>query len=112
MSGPRLSGARVLRERDKRMSDACCAHDEPQEQHTETGANTPWWRDRGVMIPVASGVAFVAGLVSQWAGGAVPALVLLWAGLRLGAWTFVPGAVRNVAEGQLGVALLMTLTAT
>lgn len=94
------------------MSDACCAHDEPQEQHTETGANTPWWRDRGVMIPVASGVAFVAGLVTQWSGAEVPALVLFWAGLLLGAWTFVPGAVRKLAKGKLGVALLMTMSAT
>src|SRR5690625_5737816 len=64
------------------------------------------------MLPVASGVAFVAGLVTQWSGAEVPALVLFWAGLLLGAWTFVPEAVRKLAEGKLGAALLMTMSAT
>ena len=94
------------------MSDACCAHDEPQEQHIESEATAPWWRDRGVMIPVASGVAFVAGLVTQWSGAEVPATVLFWAGLLLGAWTFAPGAIRRLAKGKLGIALLMTMSAT
>lgn len=94
------------------MSDACCAHDEPQEQHTESEANTPWWRYRGILIPVASGVAFIAGLVTHWSGAAVPALVFFWAGLLLGASTFVPGAVRTLAKGKLGIALLMTMSAT
>ncbi|WP_190264702.1 heavy metal translocating P-type ATPase [Glutamicibacter nicotianae] len=94
------------------MSDACCAHDEPKEQHTESEADTGWWRDRGIMIPVASGVAFIAGLVTQWSGAEVPALVLFWAGLLLGAWMFVPGALRKLAKGKLGIALLMTMSAT
>lgn len=64
------------------------------------------------MIPVASGVAFIAGLVAQWSGAEVPALVLFWAGLLLGAWTFVPGAIRRLAKGKLGIALLMTMSAT
>jgi len=94
------------------MSDACCSHDEPKEQLTESEDSTRWWRDRGVMIPVASGVAFIAGLVTQWSGAEVPALVLFWAGLLLGAWTFVPGAIRRLAKGKLGIALLMAMSAT
>lgn len=107
-----MPGVRLLHQRDKRMSDACCAHDEPQEQLTESEGRTRWWRDRGAMIPVASGVAFIAGLVAQWSGAEVPALVLFWAGLLLGAWTFVPGAIRRLAKGKLGIALLMTMSAT
>ncbi len=64
------------------------------------------------MIPVASGVAFIAGLIIQWSGAEVPALVLFWAGLLLGASTFVPGAIRALAKGKLGIALLMTMSAT
>lgn len=112
MLGPGVPGARLLRERDKRMSDACCAHDEPQEQLPESEASAPWWRDRGVMIPVASGVAFIAGLVTQWSGAEAPALVLFWAGLLFGASTFVPGAIRKLIKGNLGIALLMTMSAT
>lgn len=94
------------------MSAACCAHDEPKEQDTESAANVPWWRDRGIMFPVVSGVAFVVGLVSQWSGLELPALMLFWIGLLLGASTFVPGAIRAVAKGKLGIALLMTMSAT
>ncbi len=64
------------------------------------------------MIPVASGVAFIAGLITQWAGAEMPALVLFWAGLLLGASTFVPGAIRALGKGKLGIALLMTMSAT
>ncbi|MHA7176952.1 heavy metal translocating P-type ATPase [Arthrobacter sp. Sr24] len=94
------------------MSASCCAHDEPVEQHTESEESAPWWRDRGVVIPVASGVAFIAGLMSQWGGAEVPALMLFWAGLLLGAATFVPGAIRGLAKGKLGIGLLMTMSAT
>ncbi|HUH53994.1 MAG TPA: cation-translocating P-type ATPase [Microbacteriaceae bacterium] len=79
----------------------CCDHEEP--------AN---WRDLGVIVPVASGVAFIAGLTSHWFGAELLALVLFWLGLALGASTFVPGAIRSLARGKLGVALLMTMSAT
>lgn len=94
------------------MSAACCAHDEPQEQHTEPDADLPWWRDRGIMLPVASGVAFISGLASHFSGFEVPALTFFWIGLFLGASTFVPGATRALAQGKLGIALLMTMSAT
>ncbi len=94
------------------MNDACCSHDEPKVQKTESGANAPWWSDRGIMIPLVSGVAFVAGLITQWSGAEVPALVIFWAGLLLGASTFVPGAIRKLIKGKLGIALLMTMSAT
>nr|WP_276545710.1 cation-translocating P-type ATPase [Brevibacterium luteolum] len=42
----------------------------------------------------------------------VAALVAFWAGLLLGAYTFVPGALRNLfAKRKLGIALLMTISA-
>ena len=47
------------------------------------------------MVPVFSGVAFLTGLVLEWAGLEVPALVLFWIGLLLGASTFTPGAIRT-----------------
>lgn len=94
------------------MSAACCAHDEPTEQHAEPEPELPWWRDRGIMLPVASGVAFGAGLAGHLSGLEVPALLLFWVGLLLGASTFVPGAIRALAKGKLGIALLMTMSAT
>ncbi|MBU6512729.1 MAG: cadmium-translocating P-type ATPase [Betaproteobacteria bacterium] len=71
----------------------------------------PWWRDREILLPVFSGVAFVAGLICEWSGVKTPALVLFWIGLLLGASTFTPGAVRKLFKGKLGISLLMTISA-
>ncbi|WP_454085832.1 heavy metal translocating P-type ATPase [Georgenia sp. Marseille-Q6866] len=85
----------------------------PVEQHeSDDEHDAPWWRDRAVMIPVASGAAFVAGVACEWSGAPTAALVLYWVGLLLGASTFVPGALRKLATGRLGIALLMTMSAT
>lgn len=73
----------------------------------------PWYRSPGVLIPIASGVAFAAGLVCEWTGAETAGLVLFWIGLLLGAYTFVPGALRNLlTKGKLGIGLLMTISAT
>jgi cation-transporting ATPase G len=77
----------------------------------------PWWRDPAVLVPVASGVFFLAGLIAEWTSGEgaaaeMVALVLFWIGLLLGAWTFVPGALRGLfTKGKLGISLLMTISA-
>ena len=92
---------------------AACGCDEPE---TVVGEEVdeherPWWRDRGVMVPVCSGLAFGAGLVLEWSGLETPALVLFWIGLLLGASTFTPGAIRKLFRGKLGIGLLMTISA-
>jgi cation-transporting ATPase G len=63
------------------------------------------------MVPVFSGVAFLAGLILEWSGLEIPALVLFWIGLLLGASTFTPGAIRKLFKGKLGIGLLMTISA-
>ena len=73
----------------------------------------PWYRSPSVLIPIASGVAFAAGLVCEWTGAEIVGLVLFWVGLLLGAYTFVPGALRKLfTKGKLGIGLLMTISAT
>ena len=63
-------------------------------------------------MPILSGVAFGTGLALEWSGLHIAALVAFWAGLLLGAYTFVPGAIRNlVVKRKLGIALLMTISA-
>ena len=112
MRGLVVHGAGLLRYRGGRVSAACgCEHepavaaDEPEE------VERPWWRDRGIMVPVFSGVAFLTGLVFEWSVLEIPALVLFWAGLLLGASTFTPGAIRKLFKGKLGIGLLMTISA-
>lgn len=75
---------------------------------------SPWWRDREVMVPVASGVALASGWAADLAGAEAVSLGLYWIGLLLGASTFVPGALRRLVtagSGRLGIALLMTISA-
>ena len=73
----------------------------------------PWYRSPSVLIPIASGVAFAAGLVCEWTGAETAGLVLFWIGLLLGAYTFVPGALRKLfTKGKFGIGLLMTISAT
>ena len=100
------------------MTSACgCSAPEPAAPGAgfslETEPLTPWWRDRSVLIPVASGLALVAGFLLEWfttAGAAATAL--FWVALLLGASQFVPGAVRGlVTSGRLGIGLLMTVSA-
>ncbi|MCT1375911.1 MULTISPECIES: cation-translocating P-type ATPase [Microbacterium] len=53
----------------------------------------------------------LAGYVFEWSGLPVPALVLQTVALLAGAYTFVPGAIRRLVRGRLGVGLLMTIAA-
>ncbi|MBE1877595.1 heavy metal translocating P-type ATPase [Myceligenerans pegani] len=71
----------------------------------------PWWRDPALLPSVISGVFLVAGLALEWSGAGTPALMAQWIALLAGAWTFVPGAIRRLARGRLGVGLLMTIAA-
>lgn len=74
--------------------------------------SSPWWSDRAILIPLASGAAFLGGVIGEWSGAHTAALVLFWSGLLLGASTFAPGALRKLARGKLGIGLLMTMSAT
>lgn len=101
------------------MSTACGCSDEPPKSRPGVDpdeleeAHAPWWRDRGVMVPVLSGVALGAGLICGWSSAETAALVLFWSGLLLGAVTFVPGALtRLFTRGTPGIGLLMTISAT
>ncbi|ODT24781.1 MAG: cadmium-translocating P-type ATPase [Microbacterium sp. SCN 69-37] len=107
MHGARLlrRGSRLVNAVTKPVVDGAAVDDEDDDH------DGPWWKDREILLPVASGVAFGAGLICEWSGAKVPALVLFWIGLLLGASTFTPGAVRKLLKGKLGISLLMTISA-
>lgn len=71
----------------------------------------PWWRDLALLPSTISGMFLIAGYVLEWTGLDVAALVAQWVALLAGAWTFMPGAIRSVGRGRLGVGLLMTIAA-
>ena len=94
--------------------DACCG-DSSGPSAAEHAEPAPWWRDRALALPAASGVLWLTGLVLGWSGLGLAALLAYSAGLAAGAWTFAPGAAKRLVRGRgrtrLGVALLMTIAA-
>ncbi|MEA4945695.1 MAG: cation-translocating P-type ATPase [Propionicimonas sp.] len=71
----------------------------------------PWWRDPALLPSLVSGVFLLAGYGLAWAGLDLAAGGLQAVALAAGAYTFVPGALRRLARGRLGVGLLMTIAA-
>ena len=92
------------------MSSACgCEHETATEIEE---LDRPWWKDPELLLPIFSGVALCIGLALNWSGLETPATVLFWVSLLLGAYTFAPGAIRNlVTKRKLGIGLLMTISA-
>ncbi|QBI56176.1 heavy metal translocating P-type ATPase [Streptomonospora litoralis] len=95
------------------MSDACCGDgeartaDEAEEHEPET-----LWQVSEIRFAAIAGVLLAAGYGSGWAGAPeAAALVLTAAALAVGAWTFVPGTLRSLVKGRIGVGTLMTVAA-
>ncbi|WP_159609755.1 cation-translocating P-type ATPase [Glutamicibacter sp. JC586] len=100
------------------MSSACGCEATTSTDVEENEIERPWWRDPALLIPLGSGAFFLVGLITEWSSANASsahavALVLFWVGLLLGASTFVPRAIRRLfTQGKLGIALLMTISAT
>lgn len=94
--------------------DACCGPDLPSKGSVgddEHEVRPSWWRDVALLPSALSGLFLIAGYAFEWSGIEIPALVLQWAALLAGAYTFVLGAIRRLIRGRLGVGLLMTIAA-
>ncbi|MFI0820193.1 heavy metal translocating P-type ATPase [Streptomyces sp. NPDC021098] len=93
------------------MADACCGTDAPAAAPGAAAgaeaAPAAVWQVRELQAATASGALLLASLPlpGVWATGAVLAALLT------GAATFVPGTVRALLRGRLGVGLLMTIAA-
>lgn len=98
--------------------DACCGSTAPAPagEPIEHEQPIPWWRDRSLLLPATAGILWVAGLLLDWTGLELVALIVHALAFAAGAWTFVPGALRRLVQGRgrgrLGVGLLMTIAAT
>ncbi|MCT2025865.1 heavy metal translocating P-type ATPase [Dermabacter hominis] len=92
------------------MSSACGCEHEPAAEIEDL--DRPWWKDPELLLPIFSGIALITGLALDWSDLEAPATVLFWVSLLLGAYTFAPGAIRNlVTKRKLGIGLLMTISA-
>lgn len=121
---------RIQLSRPLSTGDACCGPDDTHTAiHAAPGTNgngtashsdlemndvevrPPWWRDTALMPSAIAGVFLLAGYMFDGAGVRTPALILHAIALIAGAYTFVPGAIRRLRRGRLGVGLLMTIAA-
>ncbi|MBE5495000.1 MULTISPECIES: heavy metal translocating P-type ATPase [Mycobacteroides] len=98
------------------MSDACCGHDEPAGSGaaSDDGEREPerLWEVSELRFAAVAGVVLLAGYVIGWIGGPRPVEIGLYAlALAIGAYTFVPSALRRLARGKIGVGTLMTIAA-
>ncbi|WP_078057175.1 heavy metal translocating P-type ATPase [Corynebacterium provencense] len=75
------------------------------------GNRPAWWRDPDLAPSAVSAVALVCGYLLGHTDLTVASQVLQWIALLAGASTFVPGALRRLVHGHLGVGLLMTIAA-
>ena len=94
-----------------RVADACCGPDEVDE-HTDAAEPvtvTPVWRIRELQAAAAAGVLLLAGWIAPT--DTVVETALFAAAAVVGGATFVPGAVRGLLKGRLGIGLLMTIAA-
>lgn len=72
----------------------------------------PWWKDRSLILPAASGILLAASGIAVWSGvEGWPILAAQSLSLLCGAAMFVPGTLRRLVRGSLGVGLLMTIAA-
>ncbi|MGH3389110.1 MAG: heavy metal translocating P-type ATPase [Actinomadura sp.] len=95
------------------MSDACCGGDD-KPVNAEAGEREPerLWQVGELRAAAVAGVFLVAGFVAGMLGAPrVVEVALNTLALAVGAWTFVPGTLRRLAKGKIGVGTLMTIAA-
>lgn len=88
--------------------DACGCESTPAVADGAQEPVTRLWQVREVQLGLLSGALLGSGFLAGWQ---TLELVLAAAALLVGGSTFVPGALRRLARGQLGVGLLMTIGA-
>ena len=97
------------------MSTACgCADDEPRNDEGELEEQEPerLWEVSELRFAALAGLLLLAGYIAHRAGASEGVVTGLNAvALALGAWTFVPGTLRRLAMGKIGVGTLMTIAA-
>jgi cation-transporting ATPase G len=92
------------------MADACCG---PQAALTDDGGDDPksFWALRDVRLAGISGLLLAAGLTAELTGAGRAGDIAFALGLVAGGATFVPGSIRGLLRGRLGVGTLMTIAA-
>ncbi|MFC9089193.1 heavy metal translocating P-type ATPase [Nocardiopsis dassonvillei] len=86
--------------------DPTCGTGAPEPEETP-GA---WWDSATVRWAGLAGALWLSGLVGEWLAPVPVLATALFAGaIAAGGWTFVPGTLRALVRGRLGVGTLMTV---
>jgi len=96
------------------VSDACgCGGEEPRTgEEAEEHEPQTLWQVGEIRFAAVAAALLLAGYSAGWVGAPdLVGLVLKAAALAVAAWTFVPGTVRRLAQGKIGVGTLMTIAA-
>lgn len=95
------------------MTDACgCGHEESDRDELEEHEPERLWEISELQFAAASGVFLLGGFLAGLRGTPDSVVTGLNAlALALGAWTFVPGTLRRLVRGKVGVGTLMTIAA-
>lgn len=97
------------------MTDACgCGDDDFHNDDSELEEQEPdrLWEVSELRFAAAAGVFLLAGFITGFNDGSDRVVTGLNAiALILGAYTFVPGTLRRLAKGKIGVGTLMTIAA-
>ncbi|GAA4986153.1 cation-translocating P-type ATPase [Pseudonocardia tropica] len=92
------------------MSDACGCGDEPRT--TDEHEPETLWQVGEIRFAAVAVVLLGLGYGSVWVGAPdLIGLALKAAALAVAGWTFVPGTLRRLAKGRIGVGTLMTIAA-
>ncbi len=94
------------------MTDACCGNDESREEEVEEHEPDRLWEVSELRFAAVAGVFLVAGFISGLRDAPASVVTGLYmVALLSGAWTFVPGTLRRLTKGNIGVGTLMTIAA-
>ncbi|WP_020389659.1 heavy metal translocating P-type ATPase [Kribbella catacumbae] len=95
------------------MTDACgCGDDEPRGEELEEHEPERLWEVSELRLAAAAGVFLLAAWIADLQGAAGSVVTALNSvALLLGAWTFVPGTLKRLVKGKIGVGTLMTIAA-
>ena len=90
------------------MSDTCgCSDDQDSVDEGRNAEPAAWWRVREIQAAMVAGTL----LAARTGAPDVVSTAANWAALIVGGSTFVPGTVRRLARGKIGVGTLMTIAA-
>ena len=93
------------------MTDDCCDVCAPPGGAPDDAAVSPPWQVPEIRAAGVSGLLLIAGFVAgQGLASDLGNLFYVMA-LVVGGWTFVPGTLKGLVKGQLGVGTLMTIAA-